>query len=407
VKVLVQKYGGTSVATEEKREQVVAKIGQAKNAGYSLVVVVSAIGRKGAPYATDTLLSLVNSDNLEPSPRELDLLMSCGEIISGVILTSTLQKAGYKAICLNGAQAGIITDKTFGDARIVKVDTRKVVELLKQDYIVVVTGFQGVTPDGEITTLGRGGSDTTAAALGVALNAELIEIFTDVDGVKTADPKIVNEAKTLDEVTYNEICNLAYEGAKVIHPRAIEIAAQKNIPLKVRCTFNDEPGTLVTNHRNTIEPETWITGDKPVTGITQVTSITQIKVSLGKTVDLCLTSKVFRSLADVGISVDFINVHPTEILFTVKDQVVAKAQKVLEDMSLELAIRPGCAKVSVVGAGMTGRPGIMASIVEALSNEGIPILQSADSYTTIWCLVDQKDMEKAIRALHKKFHLDE
>ena len=175
-------------------------------------------------------------------------------------------KAGYKSICLNGAQAGIITDNTFGDARIVKVDTRKIVDLLKQDYIIVVAGFQGITSDGEVTTLGRGGSDTTAAALGVALNAEMIEIFTDVGGVKTADPKIVSEAKTLGEVTYNEICHLAYEGAKVIHPRAVEIAAQKNIPLKVRCTFSNEPGTLVTNHRSTIEPEACITGDKPVTG---------------------------------------------------------------------------------------------------------------------------------------------
>ncbi|HHU31604.1 MAG: aspartate kinase [Zhaonellaceae bacterium] len=407
MKILIQKYGGTSVATEEMRQKVVEKITQAKAAGYALLVVVSAIGRKGAPYATDTLLSLVNADNAVPSPRELDLLMSCGEIISGVILTTTLQKAGYKSICLNGAQAGIITDNTFGDARIVKVDTRKIVDLLKQDYIIVVAGFQGITSDGEVTTLGRGGSDTTAAALGVALNAEMIEIFTDVDGVKTADPKIVSEAKTLGEVTYNEICHLAYEGAKVIHPRAVEIAAQKNIPLKVRCTFSNEPGTLVTNHRSTIEPEACITGDKPVTGITQITNIAQIKVDLGDTKDLSLRSKIFRSLADVGISVDFINVHPGEILFTVKEHLVAKAQEILQDLSLNIAIRTGCAKVAVVGAGMTGCPGVMANIVEALSGEGIPILQSADSYTTIWCLVDEKEMEKAVRALHKKFRLDQ
>jgi aspartate kinase len=407
LKILVQKFGGTSVATEEMREQVVAKIKQAKMQGYGVVVVVSAIGRKGAPYATDTLLSLVNSEKVEPSPRELDLLMSCGEIISGVVLTSTLQKAGLKATCLNGAQAGIITDNIFGDARIVKVDTRRIVELLREDYIIVVTGFQGVTTDGEITTLGRGGSDTTAAALGVALNAEMIEIFTDVDGVKTADPKIVDEAKTLDKVTYNEICHLAYEGAKVIHPRAVEIASQKNIPLKVRCTFSDEQGTLVTNHRHTIEAETCILGDKPVTGITHITGITQIKVTLKESSDLNVTRKVFRALADVGISVDFINVQPQEILFTVKNHLAERALSILLDLSFDATIRKGCAKVSAVGAGMTGYPGVMAQIVEALSGEGIRILQSADSYTTIWCLVDEKDMSKAVRALHKIFRLNE
>ncbi|WP_227766561.1 aspartate kinase [Zhaonella formicivorans] len=407
MRILVQKYGGSSVATEEARQQVAAKIIAAKQEGYSLVVVVSAIGRQGAPYATDTLISLATKSNPELSQRELDLVMSCGEIISGVILAGTLQGMGYKSVCFTGAQAGIITDNQYGDARVVKIDTKRIVNALKDDYIVIVTGFQGVTADGEITTLGRGGSDTTASALGVALDAEAIEIYTDVDGVKTADPRIVAEAKTLTQVTYNEICHLAYEGAKVIHPRAVEIAAQKNIPLKVKCTFNEAPGTLVTNARHTLEQDPPLLNDRPVTGITQITNITQIKVILTGADGMQSAAKVFRSLADAGISVDFINVHPKELIFTVKESVAAKAQNILTKLGFNVELRPGCAKVSVVGAGMTGLPGVMASIVEALAEEKIEILQSADSYTTIWCLVEQKSMEKAVRALHNKFKLNE
>lgn len=406
MKILVQKFGGSSVATEELRKLVAAKIINAKSNGYQVVVVVSAMGREGAPYATDTLLSIATKDNPELSSRELDLLMSCGEIISGVVLTGTLQSMGYKAKCLNGAQAGIITDNQHGDARIVKVDTTKILKALNENYIIIVTGFQGITAEGEITTLGRGGSDTTASALGVALNAEAIEIYTDVDGVKTADPRIVSEAKTLEKVTYNEVCHLAYEGAKVIHPRAVEIAAQKNIPLWVKCTFNEAPGTLVTNARPTIEQEALILGDRPVTGITQITDLTQINVNIKEQGGVQAAAKVFRVLADAGISVDFINVHPEQLIFTVKDNVAAKAEHILASLQYKLVLRSGCAKVAIVGAGMTGLPGVMASIAEALAVENIEILQSADSHITIWCLVDRQDMEGAVCALHKKFQLN-
>ncbi|MDS1029059.1 aspartate kinase [Bacillota bacterium LX-D] len=406
MRILVQKFGGSSVAKAELRQQVVSKIIAAKKQGYSLVVVVSAIGRKGDPYATDTLLSLAEKDNLELNSREKDLLMSCGEIISGVVLTGTIQKAGCKSICLSGYQAGIQTDNNYGDARILTINNERIMQLLKEDYIVVVTGFQGATHEGEITTLGRGGSDTTASALGVTLDAEAIEIYTDVDGVKTADPRIVSDAKTLDKVTYEEVCQLAYEGAKVIHPRAVEIAAQKSIPLKIKCTFTDDEGTLVINGEyQTIEQSCRNLNDKIITGITHISNIAQIKVPINSEDEAKASARVFKSLAEAGISIDFINAGVKELIFTVKEDLVDKACKILNSLSFEPQVKLGCAKVAVVGAGMTGKPGVMASVVDALAEENISILQSADSHTTIWCLVDQEVMEKAICALHRKFCL--
>lgn len=405
MKILIQKFGGTSVATAEMRQRVVKKIIEARNQGYQIVVVVSAMGRHGAPYATDTLIELAKSTSSNMSAREMDLILSCGEIISGVILAGSLQSAGYEAVCLTGAQAGIITDDRFGNASIQKVDAKRILVHLNQNRIVVVAGFQGITIDGEVTTLGRGGSDTTAAALGVALDAEAVEIYTDVDGIKTADPRIVDNAKTLDTVTYNEICQLAYEGAKVVHPRAVEIAMQKNIPLKIKCTFNDEPGTLVTNSRSSLDGSTTILNDRLITGITQIPGLTQLRVNTDTRDSGQIQVKIFKALALAKISVDFISVSPEAAVFTVKEEVASDAIKILENLDVPVSVRHGCAKVAAVGAGMTGIPGVMASIVEALAEEGIEVLQSADSYTSIWCLVERAKMERAVQALHRKFNL--
>lgn len=405
MKILVQKFGGTSVATPEARRQVIEKIINARKQGYRLVVVVSAMGRQGAPYATDTLKGLLEASGTNVSPREMDLILSCGEIISGTVLTGSLQAAGFKAIFLTGAQAGIITDNRFGNATIRRVDPGRILSHLEEDKIVVVAGFQGITEDGEITTIGRGGSDTTAAALGVALDAEAVEIYTDVDGIKTADPRIVSDARTLDTVTYNEICQLAHEGARVVHPRAVEIAMQKNIPLKIKCTFNDEPGTVVTGAGVFKEGGATILNGRVITGITQIPGLTQLRINTGALEDKSLQVKMLKALARANISIDFINISPEAMVFTVKDEVSSRAVRIIEDMKIPVAVKKGCAKVAVVGAGMTGVPGVMANIVEALADEGIEILESADSYTTIWCLVEEAKMEKAVQALHRKFNL--
>lgn len=368
--------------------------------------MVSAMGRINDPYATDTFVNLMKEMNPNPAPRELDLIMSCGELISAALLASQLSGIGLPARCLTGEQAGLITDGNYGNAHIQYVNPRNIMACLEDGFVPIVTGFQGVSENGELTTLGRGGSDTTASALGVALNAEVIDIFTDVEGVMTADPRIVDNARLLDSITYNEICQLARDGAKVIHPRAIEIAMQGNIPLRVRSTFSDSPGTWVSNQPAGSQKEVRIIRDRLIAGITYTSNLAQLKVknsagSHGSSLEL----KVFSTLAREQISVDFINVQPELISFTVTGNMAKKAVEILQSIDIYPDMEHNCAKVAVVGAAMTGIPGVMARVVEALNQRGIPILQSGDSYTNIWCLVKKEHMEEAVKALHDQFDL--
>lgn len=404
MRIIVQKFGGTSVSTAERRQQVLEKIVKAKQNGYTPVVVVSAMGRNGDPYATDTLINMAKNVNRNVATRELDMLMCCGELISGVIMTSTLQGAGVDAVMLTGGQAGILTDGNFGNARILKIDPSRILQYAQMGKTVVVAGFQGVTADGDPTTLGRGGSDTSASAIGVALNAEFIEIYTDVEGVMTADPRIVSDAQILDVVSYNEVCHLAHQGAKVIHPRAVEIAMQKNIPLVVRSTFSDAPGTLITNVAE--EFDAGNISDRPVVGVTQVPGIAQFKVSTHKYQDRSDRSlQVFKAMADAGISIELINVHPMWVFFTVKEEMLEKAKAVLEQLDYEAEITNDCVKVSIVGGGIHELPGVMARVVEALTNVKVPILQTVDSHNTISCLIPKANMHDAVKALHEQFSL--
>jgi len=404
MKFLVQKFGGTSLISQALREKVADRIIASKEEGYMPVVVVSAIGREGEPYATDSLLGLARQVFRNVPQRELDLLMSCGEIISGVILAATLQAKGHQCVFLTGAQAGIITDASYGEARILKVKPQTTIKHAQEGKIVVVAGFQGKTEDGEVTTLGRGGSDTSAAALGVALDAVYVDIYTDVEGIMTADPRIVEEARPLDSITYDEICHLAHEGAKVVHSRAVEIASQKSIPLRVRSTFSNGSGTLVTNSSEVYRGAIDITRDRIITGITQISGISQFKVAVASGSEGPKEkARLFRGIALAGISVDFVNIRPGNVLFTVKDEIVNKTVKVLENTGFKPKMVHGCAKVSCVGAAMTGVPGVIADIVEALAKEEIQILQCNDSHTTVWVLVKREDMEKAVRALHRQF----
>lgn len=403
MRILVQKFGGTSVASPELRERVLHHIKLALAEGYRLVVVVSAMGRKGDPYATDTLLELARQYGDQLSPREKDLLMSCGEIISATTLSSLLSQHEIENCVLTGGQAGIITNGNHTNAQIVTINPKRILRQLEKGKVVIVTGFQGQTTDGEITTLGRGGSDTSATALGVALRAEYVDIFTDVEGIMTADPRIVEDASPLDRVTYTEMCNLAFQGAKVIHPRAVEIAMQTNVPIRVRSTMSDHPGTLVTNLAET-ERLAGELRDSIITGITQMPNVTQIKVP-AKLGQYDIQLKVFKAMAENGISVDFISVNPSGIAYTVYDELAERAEKILRELDLEPELNRNCAKVSTVGAGIAGVPGVMAKIVEALTEEDIQILQSADSHTTIWVLVRGDDMVRAVRALHRKFDL--
>jgi aspartate kinase len=403
MKILVQKFGGTSVSTPALRQRIYHHIQQALAEGYRLVVVVSAMGRKGDAYATDTLLSLASQSGNRLTAREKDLLMSCGEIISANILSSLLTQYHIENIVLTGGQAGIMTNNDYNRAQIISVHPRRILYELEQGKVVVVTGFQGQTIDGEITTLGRGGSDTSAVALAVALCAEYVDIFTDVAGIMTADPRIVADAAPLEAVTYTEMCNLAFQGAKVIHPRAVEMAMQSNLPIRVRATMSDHPGTLVTSTTEAVSVARAIK-DSLITGITQVADVTQIKVSAEPN-QMDIQRKVFQEMAVHEISVDFISVNPSGIAYTVCDEFSEQAEEILRKLDLKPELTRHSAKVSMVGGGIAGVPGVMAKIMEALTEEDIQILQSADSHTTIWILVHGTDMAKAVRALHRKFKL--
>ncbi|MBH5316584.1 aspartate kinase [Paenibacillus sp. GSMTC-2017] len=402
MRILVQKFGGTSLSSENARARAIQHIKRESDNGYSIVVVVSAMGRKGEPYATDTLLGLIRENGNALPLREVDMLLGCGEIISAAAFCSLLNSGGIPSVALTGGGAGIVTDEQFGSARIKRIEPNRLVKYLEAGLVVIVTGFQGITSQGDVTTLGRGGSDTTATALGAALHAEMVDIYTDVSGILTADPRIVAEAKPLAVVSYAEICNMARQGAKVIHPRAVEVAQQARIPLRVRSTFSDDPGTLVTD-LPTDRAEHSVQ-DRHVTGIAHVAGVTQISVGAieGRN-DMQL--QVFQTMAKHHISVDFINVTPSSALYTVFDQDAEKALYLLKESGFAPNAVQGCAKISIIGGGMNGEPGVMARIVEALTEQGITIMQSADSNTTIWVLVLESDMVCALRALHAKFDL--
>ncbi|MBU9722689.1 MULTISPECIES: aspartate kinase [Bacillaceae] len=402
--IIVQKFGGTSLKNDEVRDLAANHVAQALKEGYKVVVVVSAMGRVGDPYATDTLLNLVGGVNSNISKRELDLLASCGETISSVVFSNLLQQKGINSLAITGAQAGFRTNEDYSNAKITEMKVNGLKNLLNEHDVIVVTGFQGETPKGTTATLGRGGSDTSATALGAALSADVVDIFTDVAGVMTADPRIVDKAKPLSVVTYNEICNMAYQGAKVIHPRAVEVAMQAKVPIRIRSTYSNSTGTLITSSTTSAVGRDVI--ERQVTGIAHVQNVTQIKVT-AKDGEYDLQSKVFKAMANEGISVDFINIHPLGVAYTVSDDVADKAEAILKDMDLEPQILKHCAKVSAVGAGMTGVPGVTARIVEALSSKNIQILQSADSHTTIWVLVRNEDMIEAVNALHEMFLTEE
>jgi aspartate kinase len=404
MKIIVQKFGGTSVRDEKGRKYAQGHIEKALAEGYKVVVVVSAMGRKGDPYATDTLLSLIGGNLSKISKREHDLLLSCGEVISSVVFVSMLIKNGINAASLTGAQAGFRTNNDHTNAKIIEMQCDRLLSELERNDVVVVAGFQGAAKNGDVTTIGRGGSDTSAAALGAALNAEFIDIFTDVEGIMTADPRIAENARPLSVVTYTEVCNMAYQGAKVIHPRAVEIAMQAKVPIRIRSTYSDNIGTLVTSlnkHNRGSDIK-----ERVVTGIAHVSNVTQIKV-FAKKDQYNLQAEVFKAMANEGISVDFINISPNGVVYTVTEEMTDRAIQVLNELGHDPVVERLCAKVSVVGAGIAGVPGVTSKIVTALSDYGIRILQSADSHTTIWVLVKQEDLVKSVNALHDAFQLEE
>ncbi len=405
-RIVVQKFGGTSVATPEVRERVVHHIERALNEGAHPVVVVSAMGRRGDPYATDTLLTLVESIGGEADSRETDLLLACGEVISTVVLAQTLRSRGHAAKAFTGGQAGIVTTAQHGNARIIRVEPDAIKEVVEAGIIPIIAGFQGVDAGGEVTTLGRGGSDTSAAALAVGLNAALLEVYTDVDGVKTADPRLAPDAATLDHLTYREVVEMAHLGAKVIHPRAVEIAMLGRLPLHIRPTTSDAPGTLVCDPPASQGEglEHWAE-ERPVTGIAHVAGQSLVQIDVPPDGSEDAPRQVFQALGEASVSADMIYVSPDRIAFIVEGNAAKRIERLLEKLGFTVRVRSGVAKVSAVGAGMHGVPGVMGRIAASLCKAGIPILQTTDSHANISCLVPGERMQEAVLALHREFEL--
>jgi aspartate kinase len=396
--IIVQKFGGTSVSTAERRKQVVSKIKKAINNGYNPVVVVSAMGRKGDSYSTDTLLSLIDDNFKANNKSSQDLLMCCGEIISSVIMCNDLYKEGINAVPLTGGQAGIITNDNYTDAQYIDIDTKKLLAIIAEGKVPVVTGFQGTTKDGFFTTLGRGGSDTTACILGVGLKAKEIEIYTDVDGIMTADPRIVQDASLIKEMTYNEVFQLADQGAKVIHPKAVNLAKKGNIPLLIKNTMNDCKGTII---RDTISEEE----KRFISGITHLSNRIQIRVRLSENKNLSGYRNLLDILAKNKISLDLINIFPAHQIFTIDGSEKDKLIQVLNSHNIKFTAVEDCSTIAIVGVGMVGVPGVMARIINTLVNNDIEVLQTTDSHMTIWCLIKTENLTKAINLLHKEFKL--
>lgn len=399
--ILIQKFGGTSVASKDSCAKVVGKVKRAVSDGYQVVVVVSAMGRKPSPYATDTLLELISNYNHDAEPRERDAIASCGEVISIAVLAAALKAEGLNAVSFMGFQAGIITDANFTDARITSIDTTRLKLAISKGIIPVVAGFQGMDSSGDVTTLGRGGSDTTAAALGAALKADKVEIFTDVEGVMTADPRIVPEARFQKNISYHDMQEMANLGSKVVHPRAVEIAMKSRTPLVIRSTFSDLEGTIIDD--GPVMDVGASISEKPVSGVTHTLGVTRFLIDLsGKSGD-DVSMEVLSKLAAESISIDMISLFADRMAFIVADKDTSRTELCLKDLGLTCSIVRGCGTVSVVGQIMRGIPGVMSKVVKALKGANIEIMQTSDSHNSVSCLIKEDEVEKAARALHKEF----
>lgn len=402
MRIIVQKFGGALLATPPGRLQVAELVTATRRRGSRVVAVVSAPGREGDPYATDTLMGLMREVGSQVDPRTLDLLLSTGEVISTALLAHTLVRAGCPAIALTGAQAGIVTTDEFNDARILSIDPARTRAHLERDEVVVVAGFQGVTPDGEITTLGRGGSDTTAVAIGAALGAEVVEIYKDVEGIMTADPKLVPSARPIRWITYDEVSQMAALGARVLHPRAADIGREHNVRLVIKRMGSLNGGTVIVKGQELGVP---IIDGQPVIALAHLPDVVQLKIPRRPGEDLSRPMGALAALAEHGISIDLINLLPEVLAFTVKEEAVSQAANLLSKLGYQVQTSGPCAKVSIIGAGMRGRPGVMARVVKALHTAGAEILQTADSHTTISCLVRREQLQRALSALHDEFGL--
>ena len=401
--LIVQKYGGSSVANAEQIKGVAKRIATIKDKGNQVVVVVSAMGD-----TTDELIGLAYQVTEHPSERELDVLLSTGEIVSSTLLAMALEAMDYKAISLSGAQAGIRTDATYRRARILKVEPKRVIKELEKGNIVIVAGFQGITEDMDVTTLGRGASDLSAVAMAASLKAEVCERYTDVDGIYTADPRLVPEAQRLPEISYDEMLELATYGSKAMHPRAIELGELFNVPILVASSFTDRPGTLIHGEAN-------MEARSKVRSIALDLDVAKITV-VGVPDRPGIAATIFEPLASANISVDTIVQNAsidniTDLTFTVAKDQLAKSLEVIEPICKSIGAKECLSddklgKVSIIGTGIQNTPGYAAKMFGALSQHDINIQLISTSEIRITCIIDESRVMDAVRALHQAFELD-
>ncbi len=402
--LIVQKYGGTSVANVERIRAVAQRVVDRKRKGDSLVVVLSA--RAGD---TDRLIQLAREMTPHPDPRELDVLVSTGEQITIALFSMAVKELGEEAISMTGYQAGIITDRNYGQARINWIETLPIMDHIHEGKIVVVAGFQGYDDEGNITTLGRGGSDTTGVALAAALSADLCEIYTDVEGVFTADPNIYSKARKLDKISYEEMLEMASMGAKVLHLRAVEFGMKYHVPILVLSSFTETPGTLVTKEDEDMEKVV-------VSGITY--NKNEARITVTNVPDLPgMAAKLFRPISEAGVNVDLIVQGSgsipgrANISFTVPkpdyDKTIKITEKVVQDLEAgPVHSNPNISKISIIGLGMRSHSGVASKMFDTLAREGINIKMITTSEIKISCVIDEKYTELAVRVLHDAFELD-
>jgi aspartate kinase len=402
--LIVHKYGGTSMGTIERIRDVARRVAATKDQGHSLAVVVSAMAGE-----TDRLINLAYEICNDPPAREVDMLISTGEQVAASLLAMALCDIGYPAISFTGGQIGMLTVGHHRKARIHEINAERVIEKLREGLVVIITGFQGIDIEGNITTLGRGGSDTSAVAVAAALKADLCEIYTDVDGVYTADPRIVPNARKRVRVSHDAMLEMATLGAKVLQSRSVEFAKKYHVPLAVRSTFSDDPGTLIVEEISEMERTV-------LTGVTLLRDQARINV-----LDLPnvpgIAAKIFKAVAEEGVNVDMIvltenNYGGTDISFTINigdlKTAHATAERICNDVSAKgVTVEKDVAKVSVVGIGMQSQPGVAADVFDALGSNGINIEMISTSEIKISCLIKSKDVDLAMRVIHDRFKLGE
>jgi aspartate kinase len=402
--LVVTKFGGTSVGTTERIRAVAARLIARKQAGDDVVAVVSAMG-----HVTDELVELARQVSPEPPEREMDMLLSTGEQVSIALLAMAIQAQGFDSVSFTGSQVGIVTDSVHSKAKITEVRADRVKEAVTSGKIVIVAGFQGTTPDGQITTLGRGGSDTTAVAVAAGIDADVCEIYTDVDGVYTADPRVAPAARKIDAISYEEMLEMAASGAGVLQMRSVEFARNHGVVIHCRSSFSDTPGTIVKEADETMEQAI-------ISGVTHDSS--EAKLTIRDVPDHPgVAAAVFGKLAEANVNVDMIiqNVSEegtTDISFTAPKDDLPRAKRALEEVVGELGAREwsvddGIAKVSLVGAGMRTHPGISAKMFQTLADAGVNIDLISTSPIRISCVISAEQVATAVQALHTAFGLDD